>query len=61
MVVEHLRLFRQLLGDRERTVWVARQQYALGQLGRRLQVDGRGRGGHARESMEDSGSGDGDS
>ena len=34
-VVEHLRAARAALGDRERAVRVARQQHALGQVGRR--------------------------
>jgi hypothetical protein len=41
-VVEHARRVEQLLGQPQRPAGVARQQDALGDVGVRAQVDGRG-------------------
>ena len=41
VVVEHLRLVEQRLGEQQRAAGVARQQHALGQLGGGVQVDRR--------------------
>jgi chromosome segregation ATPase len=50
MVVEHLRALQKDLGDRQRAVWVARQEHAFGQLGRGLQMNR-----HRSDDMEDCG------